>query len=376
MNYRHWIKNHFNLANVEVVAEITAREGEHENKVLEHDSLWDYILVFCDKDSKNFIPVADKYKISDERIIYPLNHKSWLKNLSLYYSLMSENSLANNRICRWVRMELECKRKKYITCHTDDDLIYMATSQDRAVMTYMYMNGKNHAYRELELFYALCDEHYHDKNIGSDSIQKYFVDIGANIGTSGIYFKKKLDKSIKLLTFEPDSENFKCLRINYLLNDIYDDCIFVKKGCGNKNEKRILCKIPDNPGGNSVMYGDGTGEMIDIVPLDEYLPVLNINFNEIKYLWIDTEGFEPYVLFGAKKLLSTHKIPIFMEFNPHCYETVSGLYKNLMDFLCEHYSKYIFIPEALQGTPKTYSIETLWQYENAHRQIGDIFLLK
>lgn len=46
-----------------------------------------------------------------------------------------------------------------------------------------------------------------------------FMDIGANIGTTSIYFRKKLAANLTYIAFEPVKENYKLLKINCILNN-------------------------------------------------------------------------------------------------------------------------------------------------------------
>ncbi len=48
-------------------------------------------------------------------------------------------------------------------------------------------------------------------------------------------------------------------------------------------------------------------------------------FDDVKYIWVDTQGHEGFVLDGAKKLLQSRKIPLFIEFWPDEMRRVGGL---------------------------------------------------
>lgn len=117
-------------------------------------------------------------------------------------------------------------------------------------------------------------------------------------------------------------------------------------------------------------------EEIRMVSLDGYLSEKGIAPDEIKYLWIDTEGFEPAVLKGAENTLKSGDIPVLMEFNPYLWNE-AGFYDLLMDTLSGIYRNYVFIEEALAGEEKLRPIEEIWQYRDAPRLFQqDIFLVK
>ena len=239
-------------------------------------------------------------------------------------------------------------------------------------MRNMFVKRVNWAAGAMKRFYELSKQYY-----DIDDSAGYFLDLGANIGTTGIYFLKKFTPNLKLLAFEPDSENFKMLRMNIILNDMESTSTFVNCGLGEKLEELTLFRGLSNPGGNSMLKpGENKPtETIKIIPLDSYLIENKIPTTEIKYIWVDTEGFESRVLLGAKNLIKEKPLPIFMECNLRAWDE-SGLFEEMMTLLSENYSHFIhfFHGETL------YPLEELRTMErptnNILGQIGDIFLIK
>ena len=210
----------------------------------------------------------------------------------------------------------------------------------------------------------------------------YFLELGANIGTAGIYFCRKLAPNLKYLAFEPDSENFKLLRINTILNDMEDRATLVNFGLGEKFEEQKMYRNLSNPGGNGVYGGAPPGsptETIKIIPLDNYLTENKIAASQVKYIWMDTEGYEAQVLLGAKNLLKENPMPIFTEFNPMMWNK-TGHFERMIALLKEvGYTHFIWVPEMQRGEEKVYPIDTLWNWKNSEVWIGclgDIFLIK
>lgn len=116
----------------------------------------------------------------------------------------------------------------FITCTTAEGLHYIATSRDDYIMKSMYINGKNVTVDDMKLFKMLVQRFYH-----VDDSEGIFLELGANIGTTGIYFTKILAPNLKLLAFEPDTENFKLLRANLILNDLYENAVAENYGLGD-----------------------------------------------------------------------------------------------------------------------------------------------
>ena len=120
---------------------------------------------------------------------------------------------------------------------------------------------------------------------------------------------------------------------------------------------------------------------VKIVALDSYLAENNIAAQEVKYIWIDTEGFEAQVLLGAKNLLAENPAPIFMECNLTAWEK-SGLFEDMMSLLATRYTHFIMFSgdnETANRNETLYplnALRTIERAKNALGQIGDIFLIK
>ena len=111
------------------------------------------------------------------------------------------------------------------------------------------------------------------------------------------------------------------------------------------------------------------------MPLDPYLAEHNIAAQDVKYIWIDTQGFEPQIMFGMKNLLAEAPLPIFMEFNPLTWNQ-TGYFEPLMTFLAEKYSHFIHMED---GKETLYPLDVLTTIEPSNTQYGtrgDIFLIK
>lgn len=240
----------------------------------------------------------------------------------------------------------------------------------------MYTSGESFAANEMNLFHELVKKFYQ-----VDDSTGLFLDIGANIGTTNIYFAKKLTPNLKMIAFEPDAENFKLHRINLILNDLEYKTTLENFGLGIEAGEQIMYRDIINPGHNGMFsYKEGAeSEIIKITSLDKYFSENNLSADDIKYIWIDTEGFEPQVLLGAKNLLRKNPAPIFMEFNPQWWQK-SGYFELMIEFLSEIYLGYVRVQEIrdienIQVNP----IEKLREFQNSTSdfgQGGDIFLIK
>lgn len=263
-----------------------------------------------------------------------------------------------------------------MTCTTHDGLNYIATSKDKYIINTMYTNRRNYNDEDMHWFHDVARKFY-----DVDDSSGLFLDLGANIGTTGIYFTKKVAPNLKLLAFEPDAENFKLHRINLILNDLEYKATLENYGLGIEDSEQIMYRDSDNPGHNGMFSQEsgGVAETIRITSLDKYFSKNNLSADDIKYIWIDTEGFEPQVLLGAKSLLRKNPAPVFMEFNPQWWQK-SGYFEQMIEFLSEIYSSYVRVQEirdieSIQVNP----IEKLREFQNStldFGQGGDIFLIR
>ena len=172
------------------------------------------------------------------------------------------------------------------------------------------------------------------------------------------------------------------LKMNVTLNGMLNDSIVENFGLGNEESDQIMHVNLENPGGNG-MYPYTPGlptETIHIKVLDDYLSENNIPTNQVKYIWIDTEGFEPQVLLGAKNLLKNNSIPIFMEFNPMIWNR-TGFYDKMMELLEQCYNYFVIVPEFMSNKENVnlHPLKELYNFKTSQAWIGsmgDIFLVK
>ncbi len=361
---------------------ITPPRQDRENPfdLLLKNSEWDYLLVFDNGvNRKNFDATFQFLGISDEKIIYAMNPASWLYKPEVGIHLANPTTYNGSLLYNQSLFTLARNSNRYITCTTAENLSYLATSGDGAVMYNTYVRRKTWAADDMDLFHRLTKKYY-----DIDDSSGYFCDWGANIGTTGIYFLKQLTPNLKLLAFEPDKENYKLLRINLLLNELEEKAVTENCGLGMEESEENFYRVEHNPGGSGMFANvylssinmEVEPEKIKIIPPDKYLVEKNISPEEIKYIWIDTEGFEAQVILGAKNLLEKNPAPIFMEFNPGAWNK-SGLYEPMTEFLSRHYESYILVQEAEKtDSPNLYPIEKLLEFKERTEQIGDIFLIR
>jgi len=138
------------------------------------------------------------------------------------------------------------------------------------------------------------------------------IDAGAWIGDFSAY---AASKDAVVYAFEPVSINYETLVKTALLNG--KNIIPIKKALGNKNEERGI-KIPKDESYGSSLDSQTSGkeETIEVITLDEFVEKELIK--KVDFIKADIEGWERYLLKGAKKILKEFapKLAICTYHNP------------------------------------------------------------
>ncbi len=294
-----------------------------------------------------------------------------MQNPEAIFTITKPDNYIRENIRHWYDY-LNNRRSNYFVTCTLEELSYVATSADNAIMRNMYIKRVNWAKGSMKIFHELAKKYY---NV--DDSAGYFLDLGANIGTTSIYFLKKFTPNLRALAFESDTETFKLLHVNLILNDLESNIDIVNCGLGNKFDEMTLYRRLDDPGYNSVFQyqDDMIPQIIKIIPLDSYLDENKLAAQDIRYIWIDTEGFEPQVLLGAKNLLKENPAPIFAECNVGAWRK-SGAFEEMIALLAKYYSHFVLIEKGKQILYPLETLPTLTPSNSPLGNRGDIFLIK
>jgi FkbM family methyltransferase len=170
----------------------------------------------------------------------------------------------------------------------------------------------------------------HLKQLGSGLPGPVFVDVGANIGIS------TLDALLhfgfeRAVCFEPDSWNFRILKMNLVLNDLTEKVNAHRMALSNSEGERLLQRTEGNSGDSQLVAptepagpGEGNREVCEITRLDTYLDAHPGLLEEIGLLWIDAQGHDPLVLQGAESLMK-RGTPVVIEYWPKGLQAHSAL---------------------------------------------------
>lgn len=137
-------------------------------------------------------------------------------------------------------------------------------------------------------------------------------------GNQGMYPRLLSDMFKKVLTFEPDKDNFHCLSHNCNKDNIFKFQAALGKENGMIGLNR---QTYTNTGCHTIMDGNE----IPILKID------NFALEALNYIQLDVEGYEPNVLEGARESIAKFKPVISCE---------NGLRSEIVNFLDQFsYSK-------------------------------------
>ena len=156
------------------------------------------------------------------------------------------------------------------------------------------------------------------------------LDIGANVGYYTIISSYYVGKSGKVLSFEPEPENYKFLTKNINANE-YSNVLTFPCGISDKKSEGTLYLSSDNKGKHSLikLKGEDTSINIPLTTIDSVLADSGIE--KIDVIKIDIEGAEALALKGMTNTIKKNPPCIlFCEFYP---EALRLMHSDPLDFL-------------------------------------------
>jgi len=213
------------------------------------------------------------------------------------------------------------------------------------------------------VFYYLSNDKYIGQRIALEKYEPYetqlilrqtkkgntIIDVGANIGYYTVLLADKVGKTGKVYAFEPDIINFEILKKNIEANNL-KNVELINAAVGSKVGKLKLHKSKENLGDHKLYktplgYAASPldeGKTVKIVKLDEYL-----KDKKVDLMKIDTQGWEPEVIEGAKNIIAKNKPTMFLEYSPASYKIAKLDGQKMMKNLSKIYKNIWWIDEWL-----------------------------
>ena len=142
----------------------------------------------------------------------------------------------------------------------------------------------------------------HDFSIAMQHVSDFrnAVDIGAHVG---FWSRRLCSKFLTVMSFEPVPDHFECLVKNTEgYHNINRHNIALSNTVGNVYINQHL-----ENSGMSCITDSTTGLMVQTSTLDSH------NLENVDFIKIDVEGYEPEVLQGAERTITTHNPVLFIE---------------------------------------------------------------
>jgi FkbM family methyltransferase len=228
--------------------------------------------------------------------------------------------------------------------HTANNKIQSIKFLDKKIF---FFDGKEFLYGIKEIFV----EEIYKVALPDNSL---VLDCGANIGLSVIYFKK-LNPSVKVIAFEPDTSNFELLKKN--IESFGFSNLQLRKEAVWIENTQLIFKSDGNMGSKIVTSVNDAGSEIKVnaIRLKELIT------QPIEMLKIDIEGAEYQVLKDIKDQLSLIK-NIFIEYHGS-YSQNPELTEILQILTDSHFSYYIKEAAPIYSSPFMKSKKENYPYD-------------
>jgi FkbM family methyltransferase len=179
------------------------------------------------------------------------------------------------------------------------------------------------------------------------------LDIGANIGHHTVALSKIVGEAGKVIAFEPQMQMFNLLNANVVLNRCRNVLPF-KLAVGHKAGKLKMGAISYDdflPFGSLGLQREqvaaGEGESVDVVRLDDFIPMLGLDESAVSLLKVDVQAHELYVFRGAKEFLRRAQPTISFEVGPFWMQRAGYDWREVLALLQS--LDYSFFDEAGQA---------------------------
>jgi len=142
---------------------------------------------------------------------------------------------------------------------------------------------------------------------------KDIIDIGANNGNFAVDFAHLVGDHGRVFCFEPQRIIYYQLCTNIFLNGL--DNVYCHNVAIGDSDGFVYMPLPNYHSKEQVNFGDvRVGEYGDTIvqkPLDRY------TFGDVVFIKIDVQGYESFVIDGAKETIKKHRPYMFVEFEDH-----------------------------------------------------------
>lgn len=232
-----------------------------------------------------------------------------------------------------------------------DGLSFFFSNTDQAILNYIVENKKIWAKDEMDFVLG----YYESISACPNTV----IDIGANVGTSIIYFRDRIGAKTGFYAVEPVTENFNLLNANCAVNGYYDIKAFSLGISDSEGEAQMdinpnnmgNCKIAGTDSAKLVQWEKDVtyiGETVKLKTLDAFISENGIGLEAPVLFWIDVEGHEPEVFRSGMDTFGKTDSSVFCEFNSNLYK-YNGKYEGFLKDIKECFGRFICFEQSGKG---------------------------
>ncbi|HEV7967927.1 MAG TPA: FkbM family methyltransferase [Candidatus Acidoferrales bacterium] len=154
--------------------------------------------------------------------------------------------------------------------------------------------------------------------------EKNFIDVGANIGYFSCLMSKLAGATGNVLAVEPEPQNLKLLEQNIRINDLVNVKVHPCALGASEGSAMLGLYKASNRGRHSLLERDAKLQIeVPVRTLDDVARISGKNVTSWSLVKIDVEGYEAFVIDGAKETLPRIET-LVMEFSPALLKNAGG----------------------------------------------------
>lgn len=290
--------------------------------------------------------IIKEFKLNEAKVVYYRLAIEWDFGHKVHYVRKNIRNLKVDLFRSQKKLEIvEAAREvmPYISVQSDE-LKFLFNRNDNLIANDILGSGKTYSKEEMQFFYKIAPRFE----------KGYFLDIGANVGTTSIYFRKNVCSNLKYIAFEPLKENYRVLKANCILNDC-EDIQTINAGMSNVIGQKKMYVFDGAFGSSMITDNANASEICDFITLDDFVRERDLPVKDIAYFWVDVQCHELEVVEGGFNTLKKSPASLYIEFNVENYKKENKA-ERFLRVLADIYSTFICYE----------------QYEKGRREIRDI----
>jgi FkbM family methyltransferase len=276
-----------------------------------------------------------------------------------------------------VALERAFPNLQFLICKAAGSLFAVSPKDD--TIGFSLIQGKAF---EREVFdRALLRLEHHEPGIAFKG--RAFVDVGANVGFMTVYAHQSGHFN-RALCAEPDPVNFRLLKATIAMNDLEEFARPVRTAIGDR-QGEVAFELSEGNFGDHRVHVDTASTVeayeetkrattqVPLTTLDALLSRENLQPADVGLVWIDTQGYDGFVLAGAATLQRA-SVPVVCEFWPYGMKRSQG-WPIFRDTVLRSFSGYYNLNESTATVYPMGTIDALFEQLVTGNGHTDLLLL-